>query len=75
MTQRKTWRRLETLVLQVSGDGQHQARCDRREQAEGGHAGGGEQDRGVQEGQPRHLQLGDQGETGEGRYHHPTLQL
>jgi len=43
----------------LPGDGQHQARRDRRQQAEGGHAGRGAPHRGVQDGEPRHFQLGD----------------
>lgn len=43
----------------VPGDGQHQARRDRRQQAEGGHAGRGAPDRGVQDGKPRDIQLGN----------------
>lgn len=40
-------------------DGQHQARRDRRQQAQGGHAGRGAPHRGVQDGKPRHFQLGN----------------
>ena len=54
-------------VLQVPGDRQHQAGGDRRLEAPGGHARGGGQDRGVQEGGAGHLQLGDQGETRQGQ--------
>jgi len=43
----------------VPGDRQHQARRDRRQQTQGGHAGRGEAHRRVQEGQPGHVQLGN----------------
>ena len=52
--------------MQVPGDWQHQAGGHRGQQAQGGHPGGGEQDRGVQEGEPGHLLLGDQGEVSQG---------
>lgn len=43
----------------VPGDGQHQARRDRRQQAQGGHAGRGAAHRRVQDGEPGHIQLGN----------------
>lgn len=47
----------------VPGDGQHQARRDRRQQAQGGHAGRGAPHRGVQDGKPRYFQLGNTGQV------------
>lgn len=52
--------------MKVSGDRKYPARGYWRQQATCCHTGSGEQDRGVQEGQPGHLQLGDPGAACEG---------
>lgn len=51
---------------QVPGDWFHPAGGDRGVQAQGGHPRGGKEDRGVQAGESRHFQLGDQGEVDPG---------
>ncbi len=47
--------------MQVLRDRELQGWCDWREQAQGGHTSSGGRHQQVQEGEPHHVRLGDQG--------------
>ena len=57
----------------ISRDGEHPPRGDRGFQTPSCHPGGGETHRGLQEGQPRHLLLGDPRQTHQGLFPHPSF--